>query len=265
LLFLLAGIVLFILYSRFSTFFRPDEKEIIISAAQVELIRASFEKTWNRPPTDSELEAQVNNYVMDEVFFKEAVAMGLDKKDPAVKRRLRQIIEMMLDDYATVYPTESQLQQYLAEHAEDFRLPSRISFSHLYFRDDEKAVAEAELAKLRAGKSPDQIKGKRLLMIAPEFQNETDYEIERQFGKEFTRQLFKLTPGQWNGPVSSAYGWHLVLVKELIDGEIPALDQVRTEVEREWVVQERNKLKEKQYEKMRSQYDISIQYPGSAD
>ena len=108
-LFLLGGIVLFFIYTEVSGIRSKKDNQIVVSEGQIELLYASFEKTWNRPPSEQELEAQVNSFIMDEVFFKEAVAMGLDKKDPAVKRRMRQIIEMMLDDYTTVYPTESQL------------------------------------------------------------------------------------------------------------------------------------------------------------
>ena len=242
LLFIVAGVVLFLAYNEVSGLITGNKNEIVISAGQIQLIKKSFEKTWNRPPTESELQAQIDNYVMDEVFFQQAVAMGLDRKDPAVKRRMRQLIEMMLDDYSTVYPTESQLQQYLSEHPDDFRLPSRISFKHIYFMMDDKEDAEAELEKLQAGQKPGEEAGSNLMMIPPDFEGETDFEIERLFGRPFTDAVFQISSNSWEGPVKSAYGWHLVKVSALEEGKAPSLEQVRSEVEREWSLAERNRL-----------------------
>lgn len=195
---------------------------------------------------------------MDEVFFREAVAMGLDRKDPAVKRRMRQIIEMMLDDYATVYPTESQLQFYLSENAEDFRLPLRITFQHQYFKPEDKDDAIKQLAKLKAGESSDKELNNNLLMIPSSFENETAFEIEKLFGKSFTTDAFALESTGWEGPLESAYGWHLVKIDRITQGDVPPLSEVRIQVEREWMVEQSKKMKQKQYEIMRSKYDISV-------
>jgi hypothetical protein len=260
-LFVLVGVLLYFFFSSMYERVAEKEKAITVSPAQIELLTTSFEKTWNRPPNESELQAQINNFIMDEVFYLEAVAMGLDKKDPAVKRRLRQIMEMMLDDFATVYPTESQLQQFLSENAEDFRLESTISFEHLYYKDEQKDEAISVLAKLNSGKLNAEELTNNLLLISPVFQNETEFHIERQFGKEFTQEVFKLETGSWQGPVASAYGWHLVRIFDVKEGEIPDLSEVRDEVEREWMVVQRNLIKEKQYEKLRSNYNITIVYP----
>jgi hypothetical protein len=259
LIFVILGTVLYLSYSRVTTYIDRKDNRISVSAAQVELLKTSFEKTWNRPPTEKELRAQIDNFIMDEIFFKEAVAMGLDKKDPAVKRRMRQIIEMMLDDYATVYPAESQLQQYLSENSEDFRLPSRISFEHVYFKLEEKEQAISQLNRLNSGEFLNMEGMGELLLIPPRFEDETQYEIERLFGKPFTTALFDLDTGIWKGPVESAYGWHLVLVTERIDGEIPDLSKVRDQVEREWMVEKRKEMKNKQYELMRSRYSITVE------
>jgi parvulin-like peptidyl-prolyl isomerase len=98
-----------------------------------------------------------------------------------------------------------------------------------------------------------------LLMIPPRFEDELEYEIERQFGKPFTSELFNLEMGNWQGPVESAYGWHLVLIRERTAGEIPELSKVRDQVEREWMVEQRKERKNKQYDLMRSRYSITVE------
>jgi hypothetical protein len=260
-LFTLLGVLLYFFFSSMYDRVNDKQRAITVSPAQIELLTTSFEKTWNRPPSEPELQAQINNFIMDEVFYMEAVAMGLDKKDPAVKRRLRQIMEMMLDDFATVYPTESQLQQFLIENAEDFRLESTISFEHLYFKEDQKDKAISTLPKLNSGKISADDLTNNLLLLPRAFQDETEFQIERQFGKEFTNELFRLDAGSWLGPVASAYGWHLVRIQDKREGTIPDLAEVRDQVEREWMVVQRNQIKEKQYERLRSNYDITIVYP----
>ena len=260
-LFLLGGIVLFFIYTEVSGIRSKKDNQIVVSEGQIELLYASFEKTWNRPPSEQELEAQVNSFIMDEVFFKEAVAMGLDKKDPAVKRRMRQIIEMMLDDYTTVYPTESQLQQYLSENEDEFRLPSRITFDHVYFKQEEKTTATEQLARLQNGLEVDKSVRGKMLMIPSRFEDESEVEIEKLFGSGFNGELFQLGVGEWLGPVASAYGWHLVKVEEKTAGEVPGLEMVRAQVEREWKVEQQKLIKEKQYNQMKSRYNISVNYP----
>ncbi len=154
LLFFLLGTISFILYTQATTYIEKKNKQITISESQIELLKESFKKTRFRNPTQNELDAQLDNYVMDEIFYREAVAMGLDKTDPAVKRRLRQVLELMMDDYTTIYPTENQLRKCLSENPDKFRKEPSISFRHLYFpfANKEEAIDLLQRAYCRAGK-----------------------------------------------------------------------------------------------------------------
>jgi len=258
-LFLLLGTVLFITYFQTTNYIDKKNRKIYVNKDQIGLLEESFRKTWNRDPTPNELNAQIDNFVMDEIFFKEAVAMGLDKTDPAVKRRLRQIMEMMLDDYATIYPSENQLRNYLSEHPEKFRLDPKISFRHLYFRLEDKEEAINQLSRLEKGISVDEDYTGGLLLIPSEFENESQREIERLFSNSFTENVFDLETGKWKGPIESAYGWHLVKVSQLIEGKIPDLNEIWDEVEREWSIERKRQMKEEQYKIMREQYDVIIE------
>jgi hypothetical protein len=259
LLFLLLGITLFILYSLSTRFVERRNRQIVVSQSQIAILQESFRKTWNRTPTEKELSAQIDNYIMDEIFFREAVAMGLDKTDPAVKRRLRQIIELMLDDYTTIFPNEAQLRIYLSEHPEKFQEDPRISFRHLYYPFEEKEKAENFLSSLQKDYSLEAKHTESLMMIPAAFNGESQKEISRLFGNRFTDQVFTAEIGKWIGPVESAYGWHLVLINEKIDGLVPDLNEIWDVVEREWAVERKNALKEEQYKIMREQYKISIE------
>ena len=116
-----------------------------------------FQRTWQRPPTRQELDGIVKEYVKEEVLYREALAMGLDRDDTLVRRRLRQKLEFVAEDMAdAVDPTDAELQQYLDEHPESFRVERRASFYQVYLSRDRRgdslnADSMKMLAKLRSG------------------------------------------------------------------------------------------------------------------
>ena len=259
LLFLLLGLVMYWVYTFSVGFIDSSERQILVTETQVKMLNETFQKTWNRLPTESEIQAQIENLIKDEVFFREAVAMGLDKSDPAVKRRLRQIIELMMDDLAVVYPSEDQLTRYLLEHPDKFQEDPTISFQQVYFPIDRKQDAENHLDKLKNNLPLDETSISSLSLIPGIFRDEPQFSIQRQFGENFAREVFKLDTASWQGPVESAYGWHLVFILEIIPGYIPDLEDIWDEVEREWSLELRNEKKEQQYQKMKSQYEVKFE------
>jgi hypothetical protein len=258
-LFVLLGAFIFLMYTRASAYIDQKNRQVHVSQTQIAILAESFQKTWGRSPTAEELRAQVDNFIMDEIFFKEAVAMGLDKTDPSVKRRLRQMMEMMMDDFATIYPTETQLREYLTENPEKFRQDSRISFRHIYFPMEDKEGAEQLLGRLQQGIPAEIDYPGGLSLIPDQLENESEREVGSLFGEVFTREVFRLETGTWSGPIASSYGWHLVRVSDRIEGEIPDLNEIWDLVEREWTVKRKMEVKEQQYKAMRDHYWITIE------
>ena len=216
-LFVILGLLLFIVYNRTTTYYDQKNKQITVTEAQIQLLKETFAKTWNREPTEEELEAQIENLIKDEIYYKEAVDLGLDRSDIAVKRRLRQIMEMMMDDMATVYPSEDQLKTYLSENQDKFRRDPYISFRHIYFSSENRETALDILGKLKDTLPVDERSFDGLALIPNEFSEESYRSVERLFGKSFTEEVFTLKPGIWQGPVESAYGYHLVYNSELTE------------------------------------------------
>lgn len=257
-LFLLFGVVLFIVYEWTTSYYELQNKKITVTEGQIQLLTETFTKTWNREPTEKELDALIENFIKDEIYYKEAVALGLDKSDVAVKRRLRQIMEMMMDEMATVYPSEDQLKQYLSENPDKFRQDPSISFRHIYFSSDNRESALEVLVKLKDTLPVDERQFDGLALIPNEFSEETYRGIERLFGKAFTEEVFKLKPGIWEGPVESAYGYHLVFISQLTEGFVPELSEIWDEVEREWSVERKAQVKDQQYQKIKERYTVSF-------
>jgi hypothetical protein len=257
-LFFLFGLILFIVYERATTYYELQNKKITVTEAQIQLLSETFMKTWNREPTEQELKAQIENYIKDEIFYKEAVALGLDKSDIAVKRRLRQIMEMMMDDMATVYPSEDQLKRYLSENPDKFRQDPTISFRHFYFSTENRELALEVLGKMKDTLPVDESNFDGLALIPNEFSGESYRGVERLFGKSFTDDIFKLDVGSWEGPVESAYGYHLVYISQIEEGFVPELSGIWDEVEREWSQERKMQVKDQQYQKIKERYTISF-------
>ena len=255
-LFIILGVLLFIIYEWTTFYYEQKNKRITVTDVQIEVLKETFTKTWNREPTEQELNAQIENFIKDEIFYKEAVALGLDKSDIAVKRRLRQIMEMMMDDMATVYPSEDQLKKYLSENPDKFRRDPVISFRHIYFSTDNREQAEEILGKLRDSLPVNEESIDGLALIPNELYQEHFSGVERLFGNSFTEEVFKLEAGSWQGPIESAYGFHLVLISQITQGFVPDLSEIWDEVEREWSVEKKMQVKDQQFQRIKANYTI---------
>lgn len=267
--FVLLGAALFGAYSLMpKEVSRGDAGKIVVTQGQIEHLTAGFTKTWQRPPTADELAALVRDFVQEEVYCREAMAMGLDKDDTVIRRRLRQKLEFVSEDIADrAEPTEADLNAYLQAHAATFRTPPRFTFRQVYLspqkhRDTLARDAAQLLAQLnQAGNQADTSALGDTLMLDDQFVAIPASEVARQFGETFAAKLATLAPGQWQGPVESGYGVHLVLVSERSEGRQPALAEVREAVSREWADTRRLQANQKFYEELLKRYTVTIESP----
>ena len=263
--FLVLGALLFVLYSIYGDKGQMENKEIVVSAQQVELLSSLWEKQWRRPPMPQELEGLINSYIREEVLYREALAMGLDRDDTVVRRRLAQKIEFLAQDLATRgEPSEQELRTFFEEHPEIFEEPGRITFSHVYINVDQHGndsfdVAEEVLGKLQAGGDPDGL-GDRF-MLQKDYLRKSPSEVARHFGSQFADEVFEIEMGEWQGPVQSGYGLHLVLVESQEEPYLPQLEDVRGEVRDEFQSFRRREVDELFYNKLREGYEIVIEEP----
>jgi PPIC-type PPIASE domain len=242
--------------------------KILITQGRIESLETAFSRTWRRPPTASELEGLIRDYVREEVFAREAVALGLDKEDTIIRRRLRQKLEFVSDDVAAhAEPTDEQLRAYLKEHAGTFRGDRRFTFSQVYLDPQRRGEnldrdAAQMLAQLRrAGSKADIAALGDSLLLENEFKVLPAREVVKQFGEKFAAKLGEMRAGQWQGPIESGFGVHLVLISERTDGSLPALEDVRAEVRREWINARRLETNEKFYQILRQRYVVTIERP----
>jgi len=243
----------------------PDSRRIVVGAGQVQHLAAGFTRTWQRPPSEAELKGLIDEFVREELAYREAVSMGLDRDDTIIRRRLRQKLEFLAEDAAAAAtPNEAELQAWLKAHPEAFRLEPQLALRQLYLdpeRHGQTTRREAErlLERLRAAGPDAAIEGLGdSLMLPQEVELAPRREIARLFGQDFADRVQALEPGRWQGPIESGYGLHLVLVRQRVDGRLPPLEEVRPLVERELLSERRKQVIDQMYEKLLARYEVTL-------
>ena len=264
--FLIIGAGLFGLQGVLDAMAPKGDREIVVSNDQAAAMVQTFARTWQRPPSQQELERLFDEHVRTEVFVREAMALGLDRNDTIVRRRLRQKMEFVSHgEQPLTIPSDQQLQAHLEAHPERFSSEPRFSFQQVFLdpsrrgerlnRDAEALVVELNQADAAADPSS---LGDPLAMASASWQGERRSELLAQFGTTFTDALQQQPQGRWVGPISSAYGMHLVRVSSITPGELPPLDQVREGVLRDWQDVQRQNHQESYYRNLLARYSVRL-------
>ena len=264
--FLLIGAAIFLLYDLQNEGYVNDNDRIVISQGNIDRLISLWEKKRLRLPTQAELQGMIEQQVREEVMYREALAMGLDKNDAIVRRRLAQKIEFISSDIAAMAePSDEDLTAYLKTNHTKFETPAIISFEHIYFDNNKrKAQTESDALKLLDKlKQTDAAVDTRLagdpFLMGQQYDELTEYGVSRIFGQVFAANLFILNAGNWQGPVTSGYGIHLVRISNKIPVKIAELKSVREKVLIEWQAEQRQLMNETFYESLRQRYDIVIE------
>ena len=264
--FLLLGAGLFVALDLVGKGSNGDPGRIVVTQGQIEHIAATFARVHERLPDPPELEALIRDHVREEVYVREALALGLDRDDTIIRQRLRQKVEFLSEDVAaSVEPTDADLQAYLTAHPETFRVERRFTFSHVYLnperrRDSLARDATQLLARLKqAGAGADLVALGDPFLLDHEFNRMAASDVVQQFGERFATKLGELPLGEWQGPLESGYGAHLVLVNERTEGRLPALGEVRDSVRREWQNVQRLEANEKFFQGLLDRYTVVVE------
>lgn len=241
---------------------RSDSSEIVVSAGRMAAIEAQFRGVWQRPPTEAELRALVDNYVREEVLYREGVARGFDLDDPVIRSRVRQKVEILAEDALSADPTDADLAAYLAQHREQFEIPAAVSFEQVFFDPARRGASldrdmAGALAALRRGAKAAAL-GDRT-MLPGRMDHALTPDVNSTFGREFSENLARVSVGAWQGPVRSTYGAHLVRVIERGTPTMPSLADARDVVAREWTRARTVEMRERFYQSLLSQYTVTIE------
>lgn len=255
--FLLGGLLIFAFFVWRGTPVDPSERNLDISRAQQAQISLQFERMMQRPPTDAELGAAIERWIREEILYREGLRLGLDQNDTVVRKRMTQKMDFIAASAAeTAQPTEKELQAWLETHPARFTPDTRFGFDQLWFAQAD----DAEQAKARLAQSSDwQGQGEKI-SLPPSVSQTTRSQISAQFGEKFTQQIDTLAPGpDWQGPIRSGFGFHLVRLEERKMGTLPQLQPIRKRVEDDWRGQTMIDRRDKAYRLLREAYSISVE------
>jgi hypothetical protein len=261
--FLLIGGSLFVV----NAVFRPAQKsitsEVVITDDQALGMVSQFSRTWQRAPSQSELQALIDDEVRTELYVREAMKLGLDQNDTLIRRRLRQKMEFLNEsEFLNNAPSDSELEDYFAAHPDQYRTDAVVSFRHVFFDPQQRGESLAlDLQDvLRRLTNPDDGADQEGLGdpidLADNWSDTSRKELVALFGSTFTEALLKQAQGRWTGPIESAYGQHLVRVDSVSKGVIPELDDIRAEVSRDWRQAQLRRHQDDAYQRLLDRYTV---------
>ena len=235
-----------------------DELSIGVSEGRLQLLKNQFTERWNREPLPKELDNSVLLYAINEMYTREARALGLDQGDAIIDRRLKQKMDYMLDDIAAAkQPSEEEIQAFYSANAERYQLPQVYSFQQIYLSTDRSEAERNRLitennTRLAQGTLP---QGDHSL-LPRSVQQQSGPQIQGRFGQQFVNALSELPLGQWQGPVMSSMGLHYVLVTEKTVSAARPLESVRQKVLQDMQYENRQLLVKSFEEQLQSKYRI---------
>ncbi|MCC6763120.1 MAG: peptidyl-prolyl cis-trans isomerase [Deltaproteobacteria bacterium] len=238
---------------------------IVVTTALQRGFQQEHLRRHGRLPTPEEQRALVDRYVDTEVMLREALALGLDRGDIIVRRRLVQKMEFLNQDREPLPPpTDADLAAFLARHAERYQLAARMTVAHVFVStrlhpEDTEAVADELRARLAAGDDAAGL-GDPFLR-GREFRAATEGELAGVFGPDLARRLQSAPVGEWVGPYRSSFGVHLVRIATREGGRPATVDEVRRELVRDWEEERRSEAARAALGALRARYDVRIEEP----
>ena len=258
--FLAIGALMFAVFTAMNDANEPPLHVIVITPERIGQIAAGFESVWRRKATEDELDALIEEDVREEVYYREAMALGLDRNDTIVRRRLRLKMEFLMDSTANaVDPVAGELEAYFAANEELYRLEPRLAFEQIYFGESPspETIARA-LSMLQSDPAANPLTLGEHTLLPGELGLSSADVVFGVFGKGFFEQLAELPPEEWSGPVVSTYGVHLARIVDSLPARTPRLQEVRKNVLRDWKMAKANEIRDRDYARRRARFVVEI-------
>ena len=261
--FLLIGVAVFAIYELVASQSELPRDRIVVTEGRVQQLALVFAKTWQRSPSPQEMRGLIDAYVKEEIYYREAIKLGLDRDDTLIRRRMQQKMEFLSepsdDRLAASDPT---LQSFYDANQADFLIEPEVEFQQILIdseKDREPAEVRAEqlLRQLRDSSQDvdaSELGDATLLPYATQLSSVT--RIGNAFGENFAKKLATLPADEWTGPIKSPFGLHLVRITERRDERLPPLKEIRKAVEQKWRTQERDRFQQDEYDRLRANYEV---------
>lgn len=256
--FLLIGLALFIVYGSVSPA-DSNSLKVVVTQDKIDDLSRQFQTARNRRPTSIELDGLVENHVRDEIHYREGLALGLDKDDAVIKRRIRQKYDLIAEEALQGEASDADLVAFMKQHPDRFLRPTIVSFDQIFFDPAQTSPESVEAVKalLRRGVN---VAGLGQPSMLPRQVSRTAIGlVAREFGDGFAEKVGQAPVGQWVGPIASGFGVHLLRVTARDAPVAPPLNEIRSSVMREWESDRRARASDQNYREARGQYEVVIE------
>jgi len=261
--FLFIGVAVFAIYELVASQSEPPRDRIVVTEGRVQQLALVFAKTWQRSPSPQEMRGLIDAYVKEEIYYREAIKLGLDRDDTLIRRRMQQKMEFLSepsDDRLAA--SDATLQSFYDANQADFLIEPEVEFQQILIdseKDREPAEVRAEqlLRQLRDSSQDvdaSELGDATLLPYATRLSSVT--RIGNAFGENFAKKLTTLPADEWTGPIKSPFGLHLVRITDRRDERLPPLNEIRKAVEQKWRTQERDRFQQDEYDRLRANYEV---------
>jgi len=258
--FIALGGLFFLIYTAVNDVSENSTDTIVITPERIGQIATGFKQVWHRMPTAEELDNLIKEEVRSEVYYRDALALGLDKNDAIVRRRLRQKMEFLTDTGIYLQePSTGELETFFAANEQTYRSEPRLAFEQIYLgKSPPEYTISQTLKTLRSETAIDPSTVGQHTLLPAQLKLSPPDAIDSVFGKGFYRQIAELAPGEWVGPVTSVYGVHLIRTLDGRPARLPPLEEVRDSVLKDWKSAKARENRQQDYTKRRSRYIVEI-------
>ncbi len=274
--FVLIGALIYLFYGFFSEKSAgtvESDRTITVTQGEIAFMVDSWQKSWNRPPTEKEREGFINAYIKEMVYYRVALEMGLDKNDVTIRRLLGRKLQFITNDLIQPQPPgEDELKAYFKNNIDSYTPPVRVTMTQIFFDPDlreDETLTDAENAieilnnidieSVTANEYGDR------MMLQNYYPQRTEAEIAKLFGGEFAKSIIELKTNKWHGPILSGYGTHIVYLHDREESDPPDFDEVRELVLANWITEKKQELNDLYYQGLVARYDIVIEDSKSDD
>lgn len=254
--FLLIGALLFIGYGLFNREPEASPRTVQITTAEANWLKETWARQWHRPPSEEEFQGLLSGYLKETLLAREAEAMGMAQNDTIIRRRLAQKMEFVVQDTARLAdPDDQALRRFYDANPLRYQRPARVSFTQIFFKT--LPAAQQAMAQLpNRNRHPDSFGDPS--MLARDHVGTDRQAVQSQFGEAFGTQLFAIEPGEWQGPLASTYGFHLVRVSERQEATPRPFTEIRAQVLEDWQRDQQDKAGERYIADLRRKYTVVV-------
>lgn len=264
--FALIGAAIFVLAHQVEERRRAAQTTIVVDAALRDRLARLFHAQFGVAPTAQQLAIVTDDYVDDEVLYREAQRIGLGDDDEIVRRRLIQKLEFLQRDSVTALDAPAAaLRSYYDAHPELFSVGARVSYSQVYFSADHGGDAAA-LERARDARAR-LLAGERVtgddISLDSDYTAQTRGEAERLLGASpAVDTLFDSPPGGWSEPVRSGLGWHLLRTTAVQPAHVLPFDEVLPDVRAAYLHEATSRARRERFDSLRARYHVAARVTG---